>query len=497
MLYSALLPEIILALGSVGLLVCGVYIRPAQRASVWTNRVFFLLCAVVLYVLVVQPSVSVRNEFLQIDAYSRFLKVLILLGSALTLQMATAYNRAHGLYRFEFTVLIGLATVGMFVMVSAHNLITFYIGLELQSLAAYILATFNQRQSSSAEAGLKYFILGAVSSGILLYGCSFVYGFTGSTNFDAIRAFIETAGAGSGVFASPSGLPGAGTGPWTVGLAAGFLMILAGIGFKLAVVPFHMWAPDVYEGAPSSTVAYFAVAPKLAAMGLLVLVLGRPFQAWLPDIQIALQLVAIFSMVLGAFAGLVQKKLKRLLAYSAIGHMGYALMGLVAGTEAGVEAVLVYMVLYMTLSLGVFAALLSMKSRGGYFESIEDLAGLSGTRPVMALAILVLMLSLAGIPPLGGFFGKLYVFAAALQAGLYGLVIVGALTSVVAAFYYLRLIRLMYFEEPSLKFESAPPALSSLLIAMAGFNLLFFFFQDFLLTPAGLASFHLFRVPGI
>jgi NADH-quinone oxidoreductase subunit N len=344
--------------------------------------------------------------------------------------------------RFEYPVLVLFAALGMGMMVSANSFLALYMALELQSLSLYVLAAFHRDTLRSSEAGLKYFVLGALASGMLLYGCSLIYGFTGSLYFTEVAGALATPTEG-------------GTGP-VIGAIIGIVFILAGLAFKLAAVPFHMWTPDVYEGAPTSVTAFIAGAPKLAAMGLTVRVLMHPFGDNVADWQQIIVVVSLGSMVLGAFAAIGQANIKRLMAYSGIGQIGYALVGLAAGTQAGVLAVLVYMSIYLAMVLGTFGCILMMRRQGRYVEAIADLSGLSRTRPMMALALAILMFSLAGIPPLAGFFAKLYVFMAAIAAGLWPLAVLAVLASVVGAYYYLRIVKIMYFDEPAEAFDPTP-----------------------------------------
>jgi NADH-quinone oxidoreductase subunit N len=366
------------------------------------------------------------------------MKLLVLLGAGLTIAMSIGYIEREQMARFEFPVLMLFATLGMMMMVSANDLMSLYLGLELQSLSLYVIAAFRRDTVRSSEAGLKYFVLGALSSGMLLYGSSMVYGFAGSTSFETIAEVLGAAPAGE----APS-----------VGLIVGLVFVLAGLAFKVSAVPFHMWTPDVYEGAPTPVTAFFASAPKIAAMALLVRVMIGPFGDLTAQWQQIVVVVSIGSMVLGAFAAINQTNIKRLMAYSSIGHMGYVLVGLAAGSEAGVRGVAIYMAIYLLMNVGTFACILCMRQQGRMVEGIDDLKGLSKTSPMMALALAVFMFSMAGIPPLAGFFGKFYVFLAAIQEGLYTLAVIGVLASVVGAFYYLRIVKLMYFDEPAESFD--------------------------------------------
>ncbi|MCH7487647.1 MAG: NADH-quinone oxidoreductase subunit NuoN, partial [Proteobacteria bacterium] len=353
--------------------------------------------------------------------------------SALAIIISRGYMERLGIARFEFTVLILLATVGMMMMISANDLISLYLGLEIQSLSLYVIAAFQRDDTRSTEAGLKYFVLGALASGLLLYGSSLVYGFAGTTSFDELAVRLQEAG-------EPA-----------VGLVVGVVFILAGLAFKISAVPFHMWTPDVYEGAPTPVTAFFSVGPKIAAMALFVRVLVGPFGDLADQWQQIVLFVSIASMVLGAFAAINQRNIKRLMAYSSIGHVGYALIGLAAGNETGVRGIMIYMAIYLFMNLGCFTCILCMVRGGRMVEGIDDLAGMSRSHPLVALAMAVFMFSMSGIPPFAGFFGKFYIFLAAIEAGQYTLAVIGVLSSIVAAFYYLRIVKVMYFdvsEEP-------------------------------------------------
>ncbi|MBU6474388.1 MAG: NADH-quinone oxidoreductase subunit NuoN [Alphaproteobacteria bacterium] len=364
------------------------------------------------------------------DKFSIYMKLLALGGSAVSLVMATAYLERENVNRIEYPVLVLFATLGMMLMISANSLIALYMGLELQSLPLYVLAAIRRDSVRSTEAGLKYFVLGALSSGLFLYGASLVYGYSGSVDFPQIAGVLQ---GGSAL------LPG---------VVTGMVLVLAALAFKISAVPFHMWAPDVYEGAPTPVTAFFAIAPKVAAIALLTRVLTVPFGGMAAEWQQVIVAISVLSMLLGAVAAVVQTNIKRLLAYSSIGHMGYALVGLAAASAAGVQAVVIYMTIYAVMGAGAFSVVLMMKKDGKMVEEIGDLAGLGKSQPLLAFAMAVLMFSMAGIPPLAGFFGKLFVFQAAVAAGLYTLAVVGVLTSVVAAYYYIRIVKVMYFEEP-------------------------------------------------
>ena len=407
------------------MLLIGAVTKNATRAV--TTLSLLLVGAAAIGMFFVPLSEGIFNGAFVLDPFARFMKIATLIGSAAAILLAMGYARRESFDRFEYPILIITATIGMMVMISAHDLISLYIGIELQSLSLYVLAAVKRDSVRSTEAGIKYFVLGAMSSGLLLYGASLVYGFTGQTSFTAISLALE--------------------GGAETGLIFGLVFLLAGLAFKVAAVPFHMWTPDVYQGAPTPVTAFFAAAPKIAAMALLVRVVSEPFGSFADQWQQIITFLAIGSMVLGAFAAIGQNNIKRLMAYSAIGHVGYALVGLAAGTETGVEGVIIYLVIYLAMTVGTFACILAMRTADGQVENISDLAGISRTNPVMATILALLMFSLAGIPPLAGFFAKFYVFSAAVEAELYPLAVIGVLASVVGAFYYLRVVKVMFFDE--------------------------------------------------
>lgn len=421
-------PELILAVGAMALLMVGVYSGERANNTVTGLSVALLAAVGVWMILFPAEGQAFAGAFVS-DSFARFMKMLALIGSLVTLVMSVGFAKAERFDKFEYPVLIMLATLGMMLMVSANDMIALYLGLELQSLAIYVLAAINRDSLRSTEAGLKYFVLGALSSGMLLYGISLVYGYTGATGFPEIAAAL----AGSGR---------------QLGLVFGLVFVLAGVAFKLSLVPFHMWTPDVYEGAPTPVTAFMAAAPKMAAMALLVRITMGAFEPIAADWQQIVVFIAIASMLLGAFAAIGQTNIKRLMAYSSIGHMGYALVGLAANSPEGVRGVALYMLIYLAMTLGTFAFILAMRRKEGNVEEIGDLAGLSATNPVMATILTVLMFSLAGIPPLAGFWAKWYVFLAAINADLYALAVIGVLASVVGAYYYLRIIKVMWFDEP-------------------------------------------------
>jgi NADH-quinone oxidoreductase subunit N len=450
------LPELTLLAAALVLLMVGVFRRDGGDGP--ATAIALTAMVVALAVVIVAPGGS-RTTFGGLfvdDAFTRFIKGLVLVGAVLTLAMAQNYRVRERMHQFEYPALITFATLGMLMMISANDLMALYIGVELHSLPLYVIAAFKRDTRRSTEAGLKYFILGAVSSGMLLYGSSLVYGFAGSTEFDILA--VELAGE------APA-----------LGLVVGLVFIVAGLAFKTSAVPFHMWTPDVYEGAPTAITAFFAAAPKVAAVALLVRVLFVPFAGMVEEWRQVVVFISIASMALGAFAAIYQTNMKRLMAYSSIGHVGYALVGLAAGTEQGVQAVIIYMAIYLVMTIGAFACILAMRTRGQMLEGIADLAGLGRTRPLMALALGILMFSMAGIPPLAGFFGKFYVFLAAIEAGLYTLAVIGVLTSVVGAFYYVRIVKLMYFDEAGEPFDHPADREVALVIAGTSVVILLFF----------------------
>ncbi len=429
--YAPLLPELILAIGAMALLMLGVF-RPDTGEE--AGRIMWLAIAVMaaagVAVIMGHGNAQLFDGAFIVDGFARFMKVLVLIGAAGALILSFDEMSERKALKFEYPVLILLASTGMMMMVSAGDLISLYLGLELQSLALYVVAAFRRDSTRSSEAGLKYFVLGALSSGMLLYGASLLYGFAGSTSFAAIAAATKTAGAGRDLL-----------------LVFGLVFVLAGVAFKISAAPFHMWTPDVYEGSPTPVTAFFATAPKVAAMALFIRVVVTAFAGVGPQWQQIVVFLAIASMLLGAFAAIRQTNIKRLMAYSSIANMGYALVALVAGTPEGVQGVLVYLAIYIVMTLGTFACILSMRREGVAIEDINELAGLSQTNLPMAFALAMFMFSLAGIPPLAGFFGKLYVFLAAVKAEFYTLAVIAVLSSVVGAYYYLRIVKIMFFDE--------------------------------------------------
>ena len=466
-----LLPEIVLGLGAMALLMFGVYrgersVRTIDYASV----ALLIIAGLIVLTLPAGKLVTFDGSFV-VDGFARFLKVLAIIGSAAAILMSIDHAERERQQRFEYSILIVLSTLGMLMLISAADLIALYVGLELMSLPLYVVAASHRNSLRSTEAGLKYFVLGALSSGMLLYGASLVYGFTGTVSFVGIAHSAADAGTG---------------------LIFGLVFLFVGFCFKVSAVPFHMWTPDVYEGAPTPVTAFFAAAPKVAGIAMFVRATVVAFPGITAQWQEIVVFVSIASMLLGAFAAIGQRNIKRLMAYSSIGHMGFALIGLAAGTSEGVQGVLVYMAIYLTMTLGVFAVILSMRREGGMVESIDQLAGLARTHPTMAFFLAMLLFSMAGVPPLAGFFAKFYVFLAAIKAGLYILAVIGVLASVIGAYYYLAIIKVMYFEEPAEPFYSMPNELKLVLGVCGLFNILFFVYPGPLVGVASAAAHSLF-----
>ncbi len=431
--FQVLFPELLLAIGSMALLVLGV-LRGDRSLGLVSWLAIILLVATGWFVLfpLTQFNRAFHGAFIA-DDFARFAKILILMGTGLTILMSKDYLEREKIAHFEFPVLLVLSTVGMFLMVSASSFIAVYMGLELQSLALYVLAAFNRDSLKSSEAGLKYFVLGALSSGMMLYGISLIYGFTGTTEFSVIAHVV--------------------TSPINIGLIFGIVFLIVGFAFKVSAVPFHMWTPDVYEGSPTPITAFFSMAPKVAAMALFLRAMIVPFAHAMVEWQQIVIFISALSMILGAVAAIGQNNIKRLMAYSSIGHMGYALLGLAAGTTQGVEGVLIYMTIYLITNAGVFVCILAMRRDGEAVETISDLAGLARSRPALALAFAALMLSLAGLPPFAGFLAKFYIFLAVIAVHMYALAVLGVLASVVGAYYYLRIVKIMYFDDPAPAFD--------------------------------------------
>ena len=427
-------PEIFLSLSIMFLLILGVFKKKSSKLVQNISLIVLLITAVITFneTLGIE-EILLFNESIIIDYLSSFMKIVTLLAALLVLIISSNYLKTLKIFKIEYPILILSSVLGMMIMISSNDLIVFYMGLELQSLALYVLATFNRDQLKSSEAGLKYFVLSALSSGLLLYGCSLIYGFTGSTNFNIIASQLN-----SNEYA----------------LTFGIVFILVGLAFKISAVPFHMWAPDVYEGSPTSVTLFFTMVPKIAALTVFIRFLYVPFLNLIDQWQMIIIFLSIASMLFGAVAAIGQTNLKRLVAYSSIGHVGYALAGLATGSNDGIQSSVIYITIYIIMNLGLFSCLLMMKRNNEYYEDIEDLSGLSKNHPLLSLSFLVILFSLAGIPPLAGFFAKFYIFKSVLEQSMYFLAIVGLLSTVVAAFYYLRIIKVMYFDKEKEKFDT-------------------------------------------
>ena len=444
-----ILPELFLSIAIMFLLMLGVFIKKSFKL---VNLLTILSLIFAIALVLNQPNeiIKIFNESYIIDKLSIFMKVLTLLFCIFVLLLSKDYIKNNSIDKIEYPIIILASTLGMILMISSYDLIIFYLGLELQSLCLYILASFKRDDERSTEAGLKYFVLSALASGLLLYGCSLIYGFTGSTNFEIISENLREANTGA-VF--------------------GMVFIIVGLAFKVSAVPFHMWTPDVYEGSPTSVTSFFALVPKIAALTVFIRFMYVPFINVISHWQTIIIFLSIASMILGAVAAIGQSNIKRLMAYSSIGHMGYALAGLAPGTNAGIHSTIIYLTIYLVMNLGAFGCIFMMKRENVFYEKINDLSGLSKNHPMLALGFLIILFSLAGMPPLAGFFAKFYIFMAVIEAKMYTLAIIGLVTTVVSAFYYLRIIKVIYFDEPIEPFEEnydwglkASLVLSSILI---------------------------------
>jgi len=427
-------PEIFLSLSIMFLLILGVFKKEGSKLVLNISLIVLLITSVITFneTLGIEESL-LFNDSVIIDYLSSFMKIVTLLAAFLVLVISSNYLKMFKIFKIEYPILILSSVLGMMVMISSNDLIVFYMGLELQSLALYVLATFNRDQLKSSEAGLKYFVLSALSSGLLLYGCSLIYGFTGSTNFNLIADQLN-----SNEYA----------------LTFGIVFILVGLAFKISAVPFHMWAPDVYEGSPTTVTLFFTMVPKIAALTVFIRFLYVPFFNLIDQWQMILVFLSIASMLFGAVAAIGQTNIKRLIAYSSIGHVGYSLAGLATGSNDGIQSSVIYITIYILMNLGFFSCLLMMKRNNKYYENIEDLSGLSKNHPLLSLSLLLILFSLAGIPPLAGFFAKFYIFKSVLEQSMYFLAIVGLLSTVIAAFYYLKIIKIIYFDKEKEKFDT-------------------------------------------
>ena len=430
---NLVLPEIFISLSIMFLLVLGVFKKDSSKITFNISLLVLLIVSIItLNETFSINRVTLFNNSVVIDPMSSLMKIITLIGAFLVLVISSAYLKSFEIFKIEYPVLILSSVLGMMVMISSNDLMVFYIGLELQSLALYVLATFNRDQLKSSEAGLKYFVLSALSSGLLLYGCSLIYGFSGSTNFNVISSQLN-----SNEYV----------------LTFGIVFILVGLAFKISAVPFHMWAPDVYEGSPTSVTLFFTMVPKIAALTVFIRFLYVPFLNLIDQWQMIIIFLSIASMLFGAIAAIGQTNIKRLIAYSSIGHIGYTLAGLATGSNEGIQSSIIYISIYVIMNLALFSCLLMLKRNDQYYEDIDDLSGLSKNHPLLSLSLLVILFSLAGIPPLAGFFAKFYIFKAVIEQSMYFLAIVGLLSTVIAAFYYLRIIKIIYFDKEKEKYD--------------------------------------------
>ena len=451
---SFISPEIVISLTIMFLLILGVFIKNSSKLVHSLSIGFLLITGILILNNPLEKKITLFGDSYVIDYLSSYMKVLTILSGALVLLISTKYLKTLKIFLIEYPILILSSILGMMVMISSNDLIVFYIGLELQSLALYVLASFKRDQLKSSESGLKYFVLSALSSGLLLYGCSLIYGFSGSTNFMVIGESMTST---------------------NYGLTFGIVFIIVGLAFKISAVPFHMWAPDVYEGSPTSVTLFFAIVPKVAALTIFIRFLYIPFINLIDQWQPIIIFLSIASMIFGAVAAIGQKNLKRLVAYSSIGHIGYALAGLSVGTNEGVQSSIVYISIYLVMNLGLFTCLLMMRRNDQYFETIEDLSGLSKNHPVLSLSLLIILYSLAGIPPLAGFFAKFYVFKSVIEQSMYFLAVVGLLSTVIAAFYYLRIIKVIYFDQENEKYDTNHSVWLRISLTFSTLLILFYF----------------------
>ena len=430
-LIKYLVPEVFLSLSIFSLLMIGVFVKNSFNL-IYKLSIFLIFLLILIVLNTDNETIKIFKESFVSDNFSLFAKLLILISSFFILIISKKYIVDIKNNKFEYPIIVLLSILGMFFMVSSNDLILFYLGLELQSLSLYILASIDRDNLKSSEAGIKFFVLSALSSGLLLYGCSLLYGFTGSTNFEVIAS--NTADS-------------------TIGIIFAMVFILVGLAFKVSAVPFHMWTPDVYEGSPTSVTSFFSVVPKVAGIVIFIRFMYLPFQEILDQWKYILVFISIASMILGAVAAIGQNNIKRLIAYSSIGHIGYAIAGMTPGTENGFKSTLIYISIYAVMNIGVFACIFLMKRNGKYIEDIQELSGASKNHPLMSLSLLIILSSLAGIPPMAGFFAKFYVFMAVIESGMFTLAVIGLVTTVVSAFYYIRIIKIMYFDDPKKPFE--------------------------------------------
>ena len=479
--FAGLLPELLMLAGVLGFLLLGVFGGNQQTGLLAFGAIITMACASGLIMFMPEEQLSMFDGLLVGNGFIYAAKLLVLLSAGLVLIISSEWLLSEDNSQFEYPILILLATVGMMVMLSAGSLLTLYMGLELMSLPLYVLASIQRDSLRSTEAGLKYFVLGSLASGIMLFGASLVYGFSGTLSLDQLAGLLGELAAMRPDVTAPLTIP--------AGLLVGLLLVIAGFCFKISAVPFHMWAPDVYEGAPTPVTAFFAVAPKIAALCVFARLLTETFGELIGFWQQVIVFVSVASMLVGALGAIMQTNIKRLLAYSSIGHVGYVLIAVATGTDAGMQGIIIYLSLYLFMSVGAFACVLRMRRKGEYVEDISELAGLAESRPRLAAALAVFMLSMAGIPPLAGFFGKFYIFLSAIESGLYVLATLGVIASVIAAYYYLKIVKLMYFDEAKMPFDREMPGGSRLVMAgCAAVTLLFFLYPTPLVNYAGRAA---------
>ena len=449
------LPEIFLSLSIMFLLILGVFKKNSSNLIHNMSLIVLLISAVITFnETTIIDKELLFNQSIIIDPLSSLMKITTLLAAFIVLAVSTNYLKIFNIFKIEYSILILSSVLGMMIMISSNDLIVFYMGLELQSLGLYVLATFNRDNLKSSEAGLKYFVLSALSSGLLLYGCSLIYGFSGSTNFEVIGAELNSK---------------------DYALTFGFVFILVGLAFKISAVPFHMWAPDVYEGSPTTVTLFFTMVPKIAALTVFIRFLYVPFLNLIDQWQMIIIFLSIASMLFGAIAAIGQTNIKRIIAYSSISHIGYALAGLSTGSNEGIQSSIVYILIYVVMNLGFFSCLLMFKRNNEYYENLNDLSGLSKNHPLLSLSLLIILFSLAGIPPLAGFFAKFYIFTSVIEKSMYFLAIVGLLSTVIAAFYYLRIIKIIYFENEKEKFDNDHHTLLKFSLVFSTILILFYF----------------------
>ena len=459
---NLIFPEIFISLAIMFLLIVGVFKKNSSNLIYNLTVISLLIALALTFNYPIETELSLFNESYKIDYLSTFMKILTLVSGIFVMLVSSKYIQITKILKIEYPILLLSSILGMMVMISSNDLIVFYMGLELQSLALYVLASFNRKNLLSTEAGVKYFVLSALSSGLLLYGCSLIYGFSNSTNFVLIAENLNSN---------------------NYGLTFGIVFILVGLAFKISAVPFHMWAPDVYQGSPTSVTLFFAVLPKIAALTVFIRFLYIPFINMIDQWQMIVVFLSIASMLFGAIAAIGQKNLKRLIAYSSIGHVGYALAGLSVGSNEGIQSAISYISIYLVMNLAFFSCLFMIRKSENYFENIEDLSGLSKNHPILSISLMIVLFSLAGIPPLAGFFAKFYIFMAVIEQSMYFLAVIGLLSTVIAAYYYLRIIKIIYFDPEKEKYDSDHHLGLKVSLAISTIFILFYF-----IYPSGLTE---------